>query len=144
MIQKLYKELNNSNDNLQPELQNNYKFYVGGGNNSSSVAQTIKKRSWWHKVKIDKFCNSDEDGAQFIWTAWKKSEICEALQHSEVKLIYNRLENNFHLSNKKALFLNMTNYYKKLKLNPLVAIPITFHIKSIKTDPEFFKFVQFF
>jgi len=54
------------------------------------------------------------------------------------------LENNFHLSNKKALFLNMTNYYKKLKLNPLVAIPITFHIKSIKTDPEFFKFVQFF
>jgi hypothetical protein len=32
--------------------------------------------------------------------------------------IYNRLEDNFHLSNKKALFFNMTQYYKALKEDP--------------------------
>lgn len=58
--------------------------------------------------------------------------------------MYNRLENNFHLSNKKALFMNMCSYYKKLKLDPFeVAIPLTFHIKT-QNDPEFKSFISYF
>lgn len=53
------------------------------------------------------------------------------------KLMYNRLEDNYHLANKKALFMNMSNYYKRLGLCPFeVAIPLTFHIKS-QNDPEY-------
>ena len=45
--------------------------------------------------------------------------------------MYNRLENNFHLANKKALFMNMNNYYRAMNQDPFeVAIPLTFHIKS--------------
>lgn len=58
--------------------------------------------------------------------------------------MYNRLEDNFHLANKKALFMNMCNYYTRLGLCPFeVAIPLTFHIKS-QTDPEYAKFIQHF
>lgn len=58
--------------------------------------------------------------------------------------MYNRLENNFHLANKKALFLNMSDYYKALGLNPVdVAIPLTFHIKA-QSDPEYSHFVSVF
>ena len=58
--------------------------------------------------------------------------------------MYNRLEDNFHLSNKKALFINMCNYYKRLGLDPFqVAIPVTFHIKS-QTDPEFDRFIKYY
>jgi len=28
--------------------------------------------------------------------------------------VYNKLEDNYHLSNKKALFINMKNYYEAL------------------------------
>lgn len=43
--------------------------------------------------------------------------------------MYNRIEDNFHLSNKKALFINMVDYYLKLGLDPFEkAIPLTFHI----------------
>jgi hypothetical protein len=45
--------------------------------------------------------------------------------------MYNRLDANYHLANKKALFVNMSEYYKAIGLNPFeVAIPLTFHIKS--------------
>ena len=44
--------------------------------------------------------------------------------------IYNRLEHNFHLSNKKALFRNIVRYYRHRDLDPFeMAIPLTFHIR---------------
>jgi len=57
------------------------------------------------------------------------------MQNSETKLIYNHLQDNFHLANKKALFQNMSNYYKKLGYDPFeVAIPLTFHIRTTSDD----------
>ena len=59
-------------------------------------------------------------------------------------LIYSKLENNFHLSNKKALFLNISNYYLSIGYDPFdVAIPLTFHIKS-QNDPDFKNFEEVF
>jgi hypothetical protein len=56
--------------------------------------------------------------------------------------MYNKLEDNFHLANKKALFMNISSYYKMMGLDPFdVAIPLTFHIKS-HSDPEYSKFEQ--
>ena len=38
MMQKLFKVMNNENKNVKPELGSNYyRFYVGSGNNHSSV-----------------------------------------------------------------------------------------------------------
>ena len=59
-------------------------------------------------------------------------------------LIYNRLDDNYHLSNKKALFLNVSNYYRAMGINPFeVAIPLTFNVKSSNNiDPEYIKFTR--
>ena len=91
----------------------------------------------------------DEEPRQlnhFIWTSWKKTELTNYLKYanSHYKLMYNRLEDNFHLSNKKALFMNLKNYYQKLGLNPFeVAIPVTFHIKKAN-DADFTRFSDYF
>jgi len=59
-------------------------------------------------------------------------------------LIYNRLEDNYHLSNKKALFINVSSYYRAMGINPFeVAIPLTFNVKSSHSgDSEFQKFTR--
>lgn len=57
--------------------------------------------------------------------------------------IYNRLEDNFHLSNKKALFWNMTGYYKSINKNPWDALPVTFHIDNGLDDLEYSKFLEY-
>jgi hypothetical protein len=51
--------------------------------------------------------------------------------------IYNKLEDNYHLANKKALFMNMKNYYDAVGENPYDALPVTFHVKCGLDDPEF-------
>lgn len=58
--------------------------------------------------------------------------------------MYNKLENNFHLSNKCALFYNMKRYYEAIGRNPFDVIPLTFHIRNNTDDPEFYKFTNFF
>ena len=52
------------------------------------------------------------------------------------------MENNFHLSNKCALFYNMKRYYEALGRDPFEVIPLTFHIKKGTDDPEFYVFVN--
>ena len=51
--------------------------------------------------------------------------------------IYAKLENNFHLSNKYALFYNMKKYYNSMSRDPFLVLPVTFHIKSGVKDPIF-------
>lgn len=58
--------------------------------------------------------------------------------------IYNKLEDNYHLSNKKALFLNMRFFYEAIGEDPFVALPMTFHVKSGLQDPEFIKFKSYY
>ena len=59
-------------------------------------------------------------------------------------MVYNRLEQNNHLANKKTLFANMTQHYRKLKLDPFsVAIPLTYHIAS-SSDLELTSFIQMY
>jgi tubulin--tyrosine ligase len=46
--------------------------------------------------------------------------------------MHNHLECNYNLSNKKALFYNLSNYMRLLDKDPFTIIPLTFHI--IKTN----------
>lgn len=56
----------------------------------------------------------------------------------------NHQENNFHLSNKKAIYYNMKIYYEATGQNPFDTIPLTYHIKEGENDREFLKFVDTF
>lgn len=54
--------------------------------------------------------------------------------------VYNKIEENYHLSNKKALFLNLKLYYEAINKDPFDSLPMTFHIKTGLDDPEFLRF----
>ena len=59
-------------------------------------------------------------------------------------LMYNRLDCNYHLSNKKALFYNISSYYNAQGIDPFeVAIPLTFNVRSPDhSDMEYKKFTK--
>lgn len=153
--------LSQQDKNLLPS----YKVFVGKGNNAMLVRTLFKQRYWWmmhDKEEIEK--------VNFIWTQCRKQDIIKSLkcklqgdspvsnkrkvrfpmitadtkmEHYPLK-IYNKLEDNYHLSNKKALFLNMRFYYESLGRDPFIALPITFHIKKGLDDPEYNKFKAFY
>lgn len=54
--------------------------------------------------------------------------------HSKVKF-HNHLENQWNLSNKKALFYNLYAYYSAVGKQPFDYIPLTFHIREGTNDP---------
>ena len=56
----------------------------------------------------------------------------------------NKIEDNYHLCNKKALFVNMKNYYEAIGEDPFDSLPVTFHIKEGLTDPNFLAFQQYY
>ena len=58
--------------------------------------------------------------------------------------MYNKIEDNFHVNNKKALFLNMKNYYEAMDADVFENIPLTFHIKTGLDDPEFHRFKHYY
>ena len=87
------------------------------------VRALFKSRSWW--LLHDK---EEMDKVNLMWTQCRKQDImkqikCKLINSKEKRKkelestsvkIYNKLEDNYHLSNKKALFLNMRNYYEAL------------------------------
>lgn len=58
--------------------------------------------------------------------------------------MYAKLECNFHLSNKCALFYNMKRYYEALGRDPYDVIPLTFHIRKGTDDAEYQNFLNYF
>ena len=67
-----------------------------------------------------------------------------SLLQSDSLRIHNKLECNYNLANKKALFMNMKRYYAARGLDYQTALPLTFHISKGDSDPEFLQFVTAF
>ena len=61
------------------------------------------------------------------------------MKQTDIKL-YNKIEDNFHMNNKKALYLNMKNYYEAMDEDVFAHLPLTFHIKTGFDDLEFKRF----
>lgn len=68
------------------------------------------------------------------------------LMKDRFQKVYNRLEFNQHLNNKKALFINMRNFYNYCCDNEDVfnTLPLTFHIKEGTSDPQFANFTKYY
>ena len=73
------------------------------------------------------------------------SDLIVKVKHN-IQKIYNKLECNHHLNNKKALFLNMKNYYNFCceDTNVFETLPLTFHVKSGLEDKKFIEFKSYF
>lgn len=61
------------------------------------------------------------------------------MEDNRIKM-YSKVDENYHISNKKALFWNMSQYYKTVGQEPFKVLPLTFHVETGLNDPEFFKF----
>ena len=48
------------------------------------------------------------------------------------------------MNNKKALYLNMKNYYEAIDQDMTDNMPLTFHIKNGLDDPEFHKWKSYY
>jgi tubulin polyglutamylase TTLL1/tubulin monoglycylase TTLL3/8 len=57
---------------------------------------------------------------------------------------HNKMEHTYHLSNKKALYVNLKNYCEATGQPLFDKVPLTFHIQSWSEDPEFVKFTEAF
>ena len=86
----------------------------------------------------DEYSSSEEDTPH---TSPPSNENQEAMYQTK---IYNRMEDNFHLSNKKALFWNMSEYYRSMDKSPWDALPVTFHIENGLSDVEYTKFLNYY
>ena len=58
--------------------------------------------------------------------------------------MHNHLENNWNLSNKKALFYNMRAYYEAIGDEYSRYLPLTFHIQNGVNDGEWEKLVEYY
>ncbi|MFO0000269.1 MAG: hypothetical protein ACK559_04005 [bacterium] len=58
--------------------------------------------------------------------------------------LYNRMEQNKQLTNKKGLFINMRRYYEMLGIDPFKVLPLTFHTRLGVNDPDFKKFQAYY
>ena len=63
---------------------------------------------------------------------------------SESARMYNKLEHNQKISNKKDLFLILRSYYLSVNINIHEKVPLTFHISQGELDPEFLNFSEKF
>jgi|LauGreDrversion4_2_1035121.scaffolds.fasta_scaffold160608_2 hypothetical protein len=68
----------------------------------------------------------------------------EKKETSHSMITYNHMENNYHLSNKKALYYNMKIYYESIGQDWFSVLPLTFHIKEGPSDKEFQRFTEIF
>lgn len=57
---------------------------------------------------------------------------------------HNKLERNFSLANKKALFINLKALYTALGMDIFDVIPVTFHITQGEQDPNFAEFLDYY
>jgi tubulin polyglutamylase TTLL1/tubulin monoglycylase TTLL3/8 len=86
----------------------------------------------------------DDLGFQLIRNSCSYIQVDSKETDPSSLLLYNKLEFNQHLANKKGLFKSMKNYYEALDKNLFDCLPLTFHIKSKENDSEFDKFVETF
>ena len=132
--------INKSNEYIEQKQNLQYKFFICKGNNGLMVRNVIKQRWWWtYGKKID---------TNLLWTEWCKSKHITELpsfttsSNKSSQKITNHFEGHYHLSNKKAMFINMQRYYQLNDEDPFLVLPLTFHVRNGIEDVEFENFTK--
>ena len=131
-----YRSIDNDD---QSKNKTAFKAYIAVPNNGKTVKDVLKRRSWWN-------IQDDATNVNFIWTPLIKKRIINFIQNAKEDefIAYNKLEDNYQLTNKKNLFLNMNKYYKSLGQDPFENIPLTFLITDDPNDTSFETFKVLF
>jgi len=128
------------------------------------VRWLLKERFWWISHP-----SLEIDETNFVWTQWKWTDIINKLvsgsilasayktcskkklaQFGEIRntsngiFSYNWIDDNYHLSSKKAIYWNLKAYYDILKQDYSNTLPLTFHVQNDTNDEEFKHFKEYF
>lgn len=125
------KESTSSKENLITTPKKNKLASASLGNTSSEI--NFKKQN-------SATANSSAaKNSRIIGRAGKKGEEKEEEKEENVTAHnsheYSKMENNYHLSNKKAIYYNMKVYYEAIGKEYHAHLPLTFHIKEGLNDP---------
>lgn len=112
----------------------------------STLAMTVTTNARYHPTDSHlrpKLVDITGLGYNFI-TRSKSFATLKTSQYQSASLrIHNKIEHNFHLSNKKALFFNLKTYYEIMGLDVFNVIPVTFHITNYE-DTAYVEFENCF
>lgn len=128
----------------QYKRNNGFKAFIEKGNHGTIVKTMLNRRSWW---SIQESHDDEYDDLEFIWTQWLKQNIIETLPTelpTQTMRTYGKIEDNYQLTNKKNLFLNLTEYYEKIGEDYSENIPLTYLIEGGSQSQTFQEFRQYF
>lgn len=128
------KDSNSSKENLITTPKKNKLASATLGSTNSELAFK-KQNSSTTNSAAKRFGKNKKD---------EKEEEKEENVTSHNLLMYAKMENNYHLSNKKAIYYNMKVYYEAIGKEYYNYCPLTFHIKDGLNDPQFLKFEQLY
>ncbi len=127
-----------------------YRAYVGPGNNAPLIRAVLKQRPWWMIAK-----KRDTKDCQLVWSPWRRNRFYEVLRVQDCPAaatvnsagikVYNHLQENHCLSDKKEMYYNLRQYYESLGQDPFDTMPVTFHVGGESSErPRFLEsFNQF-
>lgn len=104
----------------------------------------MKLRTWWQPDFYHDFTDSN-----FIWTQWKQDQHINFLKSGCINdprypiKLYNRIDQNKHLTNKKGIFINMKKYYYRKGSDPFNVLPLTYLVKNAQDD-DFKRFEMYY
>jgi hypothetical protein len=131
------KESTSSKENLINTPKKNKLASSSLGNTTSSELMLKKGSTTSSANKNAKIVSRAKKGDE-------KEEEKEENVTSHNLLVYGKHENNYHLSNKKAIYYNMKVYCEAIGIEYHNYLPLTFHIKEGLNDPQFLKFEQLY
>ncbi|KAM3140566.1 hypothetical protein pb186bvf_007378 [Paramecium bursaria] len=103
-------------------IDNQYKYYIGWGNNEGIVKRIMQKKPWWKETT--------DSSSMFVNFKWQQSERGYRYERLILSQNYKQLVNHFEhhkeISNKMGLIKNLTAYCEKHKLNVFDYTPLTF------------------
>ena len=112
----------------------------------SVLGMTITTNARYHPADSHtrpKLVDISQLGYNFI-TRSKSFATLKLAQYQSASLrMHNKIEHNFHLSNKKALFFNLKTYYDIMGIDVFNIIPVTFHINNAE-DVAYLEFENCF
>ena len=145
-----------------------FTYFIGPGNNDILIRKIMKRKKGWVKIPYPHTANfiwTQVKKSSIFDLLPRIPKVKKIALENKVKLpallpdsmyaaimpnntvssigakLYNRLEGNSELANKKRLFYNMVNYYRSQNKDPFKYIPLTFHITDGITDINFLKFI---
>mmetsp|Transcript_62438 Transcript_62438/g.149305 ORF Transcript_62438/g.149305 Transcript_62438/m.149305 type:complete len:555 (-) Transcript_62438:91-1755(-) len=118
----------------KPPAGTQYTFFVGPGNNSELVRQTLERRPWWVLGK------EDDPELNLKWLQVRQRAVADSVRKAGNKQFMNHLDGLSCIGRKNELYVNLKAHCEREKLNVHEMAPPTFIVSAGDNCPEYVEF----